>query len=110
MVNPLQITFRGMAPSAALTAAIEARAARLDRFHPRITTGHVVFEQLHHHHQHGNLFEARLELTVPGGVIRVGHERHDRHAHEDPYVVVRDTFDAARRQLEDFVRQHDHRA
>jgi cold shock CspA family protein len=29
----------------------------------------------------------------------------ERHAHEDPYVAVRDAFDAARRQVEDYVRK-----
>ena len=29
----------------------------------------------------------------------------EHHAHEDPYVTLRDTFNAAQRQLEDYVRK-----
>ena len=102
---PLQITFRHMDPSAALEARIRQRAEELDQFFDRITSCRVVVECAHRRHQQGNLFEVRLDLTVPGREIVVGREPGTNHAHEDPYVAVRDAFDAVRRLLEDHVRR-----
>lgn len=77
MIIPVQITFRGMEPSEAIAAKIRQRAEKLDRFHERITTVRVVFEQLHHHHQQGNLFHVRIDLTAAGGGDR-GRQREAR--------------------------------
>ena len=41
---------------------------------------------------------------MPEKNIVVNHENHSKHEHEDMYVVIRDAFDAARRQLEDYAR------
>lgn len=109
MIIPLQITFRGMEASEAIAAKIRQKSAKLDRFSDRITTVRVVFEQLHQHQHQGNLFHVRIDLTLAGGELVIGAEHHDKQAHEDPYVAIRDAFDAARRRLEDFAREHDHR-
>ena len=105
MQLPLQITFRHMDPSVALEARIRRRAEELDQFYDRITACRVVVECLNRRHQQGNLFEVRIDLTVPGREIAVGRERGLNHAHEDAHVAVRDAFDAARRALEDHVRR-----
>ena len=105
MQLPLQITFRHMDPSAALEARIRRRAEELDQFFDRITACRVVVECLNRRHQQGNLFEVRIDLTVPGREIAVGRDRGLNHAHEDAHVAVRDAFDAARRALEDHVRR-----
>lgn len=109
MQNPLQISFRGMDPSPAVEDRIRDRAERLDRFHPRITSCNVVVEAPHKQHQHGNLFEVRIHLRVPGNELVVNREGPKDHAHEDVYVAVRDAFHAAERMLEDHVRRRDHR-
>ncbi|MDH4175525.1 MAG: HPF/RaiA family ribosome-associated protein, partial [Betaproteobacteria bacterium] len=49
MQLPVQITFRGMESSAALDDAVRDRAAKLEQFHPRITSCRVVIEQPAHH-------------------------------------------------------------
>ncbi len=43
-------------------------------------------------------------MIVPEKEIVVSEKKHDKHAHEDVYVAIRDAFDAARRQLEDYAR------
>lgn len=107
MIIPMQITYRGMEPSEAITARIHEKMAKLERFHDRITTARVVFEQLHRHHHQGNLFHVRIDLTVAGGELVVAKEKHDQHGHEDAYVALRDAFDGLRRRLEDYARTHD---
>ncbi len=106
MQSPLQITFRHMDPSAALEARIRQRADELDAVCDRITSAHVTVECPHpRRHYHGKVFEVRVDLVLPGKEIVVAREPAAKHAHEDPYVAVRDAFDAARRQLEDYVRE-----
>ena len=104
MQLPLQITFRHMEPSPALEARIRQRAEELDQFFDRITACRVVVESRHTRHQQGNVFEVRVDLTVPGREIVVGRDSGANHAHEDAHVAVRDAFDAARRLLEDHAR------
>jgi ribosome-associated translation inhibitor RaiA len=106
MQEELQITWRGMEPSDALGDRIGEQVKTLERFYDGIIGCRVVVEQLHRHKHKGNLFNVRIDLWVPGKEIVVNRESGKNHAHEDPYVTVRDSFRAARRQLEDYVRRH----
>jgi cold shock CspA family protein/ribosome-associated translation inhibitor RaiA len=105
MQLPVQISFRGMQPSDAVEAKIRERAAKLDRFYDRLMSCRVVVESPHRHHHQGKLFHVRVDLTVPGGELAVTREPAEHHAHEDVFVAVRDAFDAAQRQLEDYARR-----
>lgn len=107
---PVQISFRHMDRSAALEQNIRERADALLKFSERIMRCDVVVEQEHQRHQQGNNFHVRIHITVPDHEVVVSREAHANHAHEDPYVAVRDAFDAARRQLEDLLRKTDQRA
>jgi len=105
MIIPLQVTFRKMDPSAALEARIRKLAARLDRFSEHILRCRVVVEPLPHHSHHGALYEIHIDITLPGEEIAIRHAHPADHAHEDPYVALRDAFRAARRRLEDHERK-----
>jgi len=100
MELPIQITFRDMAPSPALEAAIRDKAAKLVQFHPHLMRCRVVIETAARHKQQGKEFVARLDIKVAGAEIAVNREHS-----EDPFVAVRDAFDAARRKLEDHTRR-----
>jgi ribosome-associated translation inhibitor RaiA len=106
MQLPLQMTFRHMAASPALEARIRQRADELEHLCARITSCRVVVECRHKHKQQGKLFEVRVDMTLPGAELVAGRDHGLNHAHEDAYVAVRDAFDAARRQLEDYAREH----
>ena len=100
MQLPVQITYRGMESSTALDDAVREKAAKLEQFHPRVTSCRVVIEQPAHHQKKGKEFVVRIDLTAPGGEIAVNRD-HDA----DVFVALRDAFDAARRKLEDFARE-----
>lgn len=100
-----QITFRGLDTSPNLTSIIEEKLAWLERFHDRITSARVTVEEVTAQGRKGHLFQVAVELEVPGGVIIVNRKPGDINAHEDPRVAIRDSFDAARRQLEDHLRK-----
>lgn len=105
MKLPLQVTLRDMPPSAALEAAIQERVARLEKFCGDIMGCRVVVEAPHRHQHQGKLYHVRIDLTVPGEEIVVKRNPGADATHEDIYVVIRDAFDAVRRQLEDYTRR-----
>ncbi|MDR3535526.1 MAG: HPF/RaiA family ribosome-associated protein [Acetobacteraceae bacterium] len=106
MPAEVQISFRGMDASPAVEAKVQQRAAELAQFSDRVTTCRVVLEAAHRRHQ-GNIYHVTVDLALPGGKVVVSHEPARDHAHEDLYVAIRDAFDAARRRLQDHVRQHE---
>lgn len=107
MIADLHISFRGMEPSAAAEAQIRRRADELEQFSDRISACRVVVEAVDRHHQHGRIYHARVDLTLPGGRVVANREPGMNHAHEDLSVAIRDAFDAVRRRLQDHMRRLD---
>ncbi len=105
MQTPLQVSFQNIEPSPAVEARIREKAAKLERFHPRIIGCSVVVEAPHRHHRKGKLYNVRIDISVPGKDIHIGHTGPQNHAHEDINVAIRDAFNAATRLLEDHVRK-----
>jgi ribosome-associated translation inhibitor RaiA len=105
MMLPLQITFRHMDPSPALESRIRQLASKLEKFSAQIVRCHVIVEPPAHHPHQGFLYDFRIDITVPGEEIAIRHAHPADHAHEDPYVALRDAFRAARRMLEDYERK-----
>jgi cold shock CspA family protein/ribosome-associated translation inhibitor RaiA len=93
-----------MEPSPAVEARIREKVEALERFHPRVTRCRVVVEKLQHRRHRGDLFQVRIDLTVPGQEIVVDRTGPLDHAHEDVFVALRDAFAAAARRLEDEAR------
>ena len=105
MEEPLKLTFHGVEPTPAIEDRIRDRFARLERLHDGIVACHVTVAAPHRHHHKGTLFNVRIDLTVPNGEIVVGRDPAHDHSHEDLYVAIRDSFDVARRLLQDHVRK-----
>ena len=108
MQIPLQITFRGIEGTESIEANIREKAEKLEQFAEHITSCRVVIDSPHKHHHKGKIFTAGIDITLPGGEIIASRHPDEHHAHEDVYVVIRDAFNAAARQLEDYVRQQRH--
>ena len=100
MKIPLQITTRNVSLSEAAEQTIRDKAAKLDTFHDRITSCRVLVEAPHRHKHQGILYNVLIDITVPGNEIVV-----KREPHEDLYVSIRDSFDAARQQLQEAVKR-----
>ena len=105
MKLPLEIVFHNLEPSDAIEARVRERAEKLEKFYKDIMSCRVVVEAGHKHHHKGNLYQVRIDLKVPSTELIVNREPQDHHAHEDVYVAIRDSFDAMRRQLEDYSRR-----
>jgi ribosomal subunit interface protein len=100
MKLPIQITTRNMSLSDAAKNTIREKAEKLDSFHGNIMSCRVLVEVPHRHQHKGVLYNVRIDMTVPGGELVV-----KREPHEDLYVSIRDAFDAAKRQLQDFAQR-----
>lgn len=100
MRDPVEITLRGIAHSAALERYVGDQALKLDRVCDRLQSCHVVAEAVHRPKQQCAQFAVRLNITLPGTEVVVNREHG-----EDVFNAVRDAFDAAGLQLEDYVRR-----
>ena len=109
MQRPVRIAYHGLRPSAEMSDVVREKAARLERYHPRITGCAVTLEVPGKHHRSGKHYRVRIELTVPGEKLVVGRDPAKTKAHEDLRSAVDLAFREARRQLEDHARRFDHR-
>lgn len=100
MQRPLKITARDFALSEAIEKQIRDKAASLEQFYDRISGCEVAVEGPVHHHHRGGPFRVRIRVTLPRGEFVVNHQ-----AEDDLAVAIREGFDAARRRLEDHVRE-----
>ena len=105
MQVPLQIKFRHMEPSAAIEARIRERCHKLQRFAEHVTSCRVTIDAPHKHQHKAGLYRVIIDITLPGGEIIASHHSDLHHAHENVHVAMRDAFDSARRQLEDYARR-----
>lgn len=105
MQLPLQITYHNLSASPALEAKIRDNAQRLDEFCDQIMGCRVVVEVPHKHHAHGNQYQVRIDITVPGDEIVINRDSPEHTQYRDVEVALRDAFDAAARQMEDYVRR-----
>ncbi len=97
---PVNITFRHMESSAAVETRVHELVGHLGVFSDRIQSCRVVIDSPHRHHHQGKVFAVKVLLELPGDDVVVDMERPQRDNHDDVYVVLRDAFDAAKRQLQ----------
>ena len=108
MINTLQVNFRNMPPSAAVETRIRKYLGKIEDFYHQIISCRVMIEAPHKHHHHGNLYHVRICISVPHGEIIVNRQPSKRQSHQDIYVAIRDAFNAAKRELDNFVRVQRH--
>src|SRR5688572_12717981 len=68
------ITFRGIDHSAALEAEIRTRIGKLETYYRAIIACRVLLELAERHHEIGNHYHVRIDLSVPGEEIVVTHD------------------------------------
>ena len=105
MQLPLQISFRHMEHSPALEAVIVDRAKRLDTFASQIMSCRVVVEPAGRHRAQGEQYEVRIDITLPGGEVVATREPSAHEEYKEISIAVRDAFDSAGRQIEEFMRR-----
>ena len=96
----LQITDKNQVLNKYLKENIREKAENLSKFYDRIMRCRVVVEAPHRHKREGILYNVRIDIKVPGSELVV-----KREPDENLEVAIRNAFDAARRELEDFARE-----
>lgn len=99
---PVQINWPDISPEKRVEDYIYKRAAKLTTFFGQINGCQVVVEPLHQHRIGGNLYHIRIDLEVPDEVLVVNREPELHETHKDLHVAIRDAFDEAQRQLENY--------
>lgn len=103
MQVPLQITYNNMGKSEALETAIRKRVDKLVRKYAQIISCHVVVDAPLQSQRKGGLYRVRVDINCPEGKVAVNREPPaKRQAHGDVYVALRDAFNAADRQLDQY--------
>jgi len=100
MQLPLQITIRDLPASEAITANIKKKAEKLETYYDNIMSCRVVVDTPQKQKHQGKLYQARIDITVPGHELVFNHNKN-----EDVYVAIRDAFDAAARELKNLARK-----
>lgn len=95
MILPLQVTARNIELTEAIKNDIYGHAEKLDKFYEKLISCRVVVEAL----PQRSLYNVHVDMTVPGKELIV-----KREPNTDLYLAIRDAFNAARRELEDFAR------
>ena len=101
----LKIRYHGLDQPDATDAKLHARAEKPDRLLARITACDVVVECTNHRHHKGRIYRVGIDLVVPGAELVVSRAPDEKHEHEDVYVAIRDSFDAAERLLQNHARR-----
>lgn len=106
MSNEFQVVFHNIDQSTALIDNINKRIEKLQRYSSDIIGGRVVLDSPHNNHHKGKVFSVTLEIHSSSKEVVVRQGQHDKPAHEDIYVAVRDAFNAAERQLKAVDKKH----
>jgi ribosomal subunit interface protein len=97
MQVPLEISTRWIDLSPPLEAELRKRADKLERHADRITSCRIAVERpTRNHHQGGGPYRVRVDVTVPGSELVADKEA------EEIYAAIREAFDAAERQVEEW--------
>ncbi len=101
MQRPLKIISRDFPLSEAFDTEIRHKAEALETFYQRLSGCEVtVRAPAIKHHRKGGPFVVGVRMTVPGKELVV-----ELQAEEELSQAIREAFDAARRQLEDYARE-----
>jgi ribosomal subunit interface protein len=97
MKLPLEITSRNIELTEEIKDLIHDKAGKLDSIYDDIIRCRVVVEIPHRSQQSGEQYNARIDITVPGGEVVVKREPND-----DLYAAIVDSFDVAERRLKEY--------
>ena len=105
MQGPAQIEFQGFDPTARQRALVEERMADLEKFFDRIMACRVVMKGSGQHQRTGGQYQVDIHLVLPGGrEVTVDRTPHEDERFADAAFAINDSFNRARRQLQDAVR------
>lgn len=104
MQVPLEISYRGVEKTDTLDNLIREQIGKLEKVCNRITSCAVAVERPQQHQRFGRSFRVRLDLRVPPGhEVVARRESSEGDVHDALPAVIRETCEAARRQLRELM-------
>ncbi len=98
-INP-EITYRHLEKTSAVQSLVEEKIAKLEQFCDYINSCRVVIEKDNNHPSSGSPYRVSIDITIPHGREIAVVEKPDTGKQYLPLeTVIRDAFEAARRQL-----------
>lgn len=95
-----EVTYRNLNKTAAIDSLVSEKIAKLEQFCDYITSCRVVLEKAHDHPSSGSPYKVSIDITIPHGrEIAVSHNPDEGKQYPPLEAVIRDAFEAARRQL-----------
>ncbi|MEL6912312.1 MAG: HPF/RaiA family ribosome-associated protein [Cyanobacteria bacterium J06648_1] len=95
-----EITYRNLEKTAAIHSLIEEKIAKLEQFCDYINSCRVVVEKAHDHPDSGSPYKVSIDITIPHGREIAVSQNPDQGKQYPPLeTVIRDAFEAARRQV-----------
>ncbi|MEC4894464.1 MAG: HPF/RaiA family ribosome-associated protein [Oscillatoria sp. PMC 1051.18] len=102
MKIPLEISYRGVEKSEAIESLIRQKASKLEQVCNYMNSCRVIVEKIHEHPKSGSPYRVRIDMTVPPGHELAVDKSPDTGKQYEPLdAVIRDAFEAARRQLKE---------
>jgi len=106
MQAPIEIAFQHFEPTDEVRAEVAKQAKRLEKFSDRITSCYVAIAGPQTRHRQGELFKVDIRIALPAHRDVIVTRNHgDAPERTHPLVAIREAFDAAVRQIEDFAHE-----
>ena len=104
MTQEIQIHYRGLPPSDAVTARIQQHFDRLRHTFRRqsILGARCHLELLNHRNGRAGCYRTTLDLALPGRHVVVGRDGGRHGTHQDAYEALAEAFEAMERRLRDY--------
>ena len=108
MQVPLEVSYRNVEKTDALEALVQEKVDKLEEVCDHISSCRIAIEKAHDHPSSGSPYRVRIDLTVPPRHELAVTKSPDEGTQYEPLeAVIRDAFEAARRQLAELnERQH----
>ena len=93
MKSAVDVVYRDLESSSALTHTISKKIEKLNRYTDQIVHSRVVLDTPHNHKHKGKQFRASIEIDINGSAIAVTQDNESIHS------AVRDAFNNAERKI-----------
>ncbi|HET6519360.1 MAG TPA: HPF/RaiA family ribosome-associated protein [Geminicoccaceae bacterium] len=103
MQEPLQIAFHNMDHSDMIEELVRDRVARLEKFTDSIISCRIIV-RAPHKQKTGSTLGISIDLGMPGRDLHVNREGRVHETRADAHRVIREAFDIAERQVEEYDR------
>ena len=95
MKPAVDVVYRDLDSSVALTEVITKKLEKLNRYSDQITYSRIVLDTPHNHKHKGKQFRASIELDIKGQPIAVAQDN------ESIHLAVRDAFSSVERKIKE---------